>query len=69
MNMSDKKMFLDYLEDKKKRKKSMARYRKRRKGLKLTVRKGRRKWTLKTLFKSKASRMRAKRGLATRGWR
>lgn len=50
-------------------KKKMARYRKRRKGLKLTVRKGKRKWTLRTLFKSKASRMRAKKGLATKGWR
>tara|TARA_E500000081_G_C6037088_1_gene307448 strand:+ start:223 stop:417 length:195 start_codon:yes stop_codon:yes gene_type:complete len=45
------------------------RKRKRRRGLKLTVRKGGRRWTLKTMFKSKASRARAKRGLATLGWR
>lgn len=46
-------------------------YKRRRKkrGYKLTVKKGRRKWTLSTLFKSKASRMRAKRGLASKGWK
>ena len=38
-------------------------------GYKLTVKKGQRKWKLKTLFKSKASRMRAKRGLESKGWR
>ncbi len=47
----------------------MARYKRKKRGLRLTVRKGRRRWTLKTLFKSKASRARAKRGLATKGWR
>ena len=47
----------------------MAYKRKMKKGLRLTVRKGGRRWTLKTMFKSKASRMRAKRGLASLGWR
>ena len=47
----------------------MKRKRRRSKGLRLTVRKGKRRWTLKTMFKSKASRLRAKRGLASKGWR
>lgn len=41
----------------------------RRKKYRLTVKKNGRKWTLRTKFKSKASRMRAKRGLRTKGWR
>ena len=41
----------------------------RRRGFKLTVRKGRKKWTLRTMFKSKASRERAKRGLRSKGWK
>jgi hypothetical protein len=47
----------------------MARYKRKKRGLRLTVKKGRRRWTLKTLFKSKASRLRAKRGLASKGWK
>lgn len=47
----------------------MAKYKRRKRGLRLTVRKNGRKWTLRTLFKSKASRLRAKRGLASKGWR
>ena len=47
----------------------MASMRKRGRGFKLTVKKGRRSWTLRTLFKSKASCMRAKRGLAEKGWK
>jgi hypothetical protein len=47
----------------------MAMMKKRGRGYKLTVKKGRRSWTLRTLFKSKASCMRAKRGLAERGWK
>lgn len=44
-------------------------YKKRKKGrFKLTVKKGRKRWTL-TGFKSKSSRDRAKRGLRTKGWR
>ena len=38
-------------------------------GYYLTVKKGRRTWRLKTCFKSKASMMRAKRGLKMLGWR
>lgn len=47
----------------------MKRKRRKRRGLRLTVKKGKKKWTLKTLFKSKASRLRAKRGLRTKGWK
>ena len=47
----------------------MASMRKIGRGYKLTVKKAGRSWTLRTLFKSKASATRAKRGLAENGWR
>jgi len=47
----------------------MAMMKKRGKGYKLTVKKYGRSWTLRTLFKSKASASRAKRGLAEKGWK
>jgi hypothetical protein len=47
----------------------MAMMKRRGRGYKLTVKKGRKSWTLKTLFKSKASCSRAKKGLAEIGWK